>query len=938
MGVAWGDLAGQPVLASSSADGEVRLWDPVTGQLLRNPETGRELAIPAAHVGPVYALAWGDLPDGPVLASGDGDGVVRLWDPATCQERAVFSGHGGPVRALAWRPGRQPALASASNDGTVKVWNPETAQEQATLTGHTDHVWAVAWGQVDDRPVIASSGPDRTVRLWDPQTGGKPAVLTGHTAPVGAVTWGQLAGQPVLASGSQDDTVRLWDPQTGRELAVLAGHTDQVWAVAWEELADRPVLASSSVDSTVRLWDPQAGRELATLTGHTGWAGPLAWWQLADRPVLASGGEDGTVRLWAPVIEHIANRLPVYRSDDPTDPDRLARDPEAIALAEMITARSARPPLAIGLFGDWGAGKSHFLGRIAHHVQRLAAQAPTGDILTYSAVRQIRFNAWHYAETDLWASLVSELFSQLASGTGDPGVEERRQSRLAAELAARRHLPERLRAAQERKRALQQKLDKLIDEDKTALWHRLLIVVRRPWFWLGLLLAAAAICVAVLAPGATARLISAVAGVTALLVTILNAVLRSINELEDQAAPLVEEAQKHRQNRRQDIETALGVATAQVSALEAEQRELTPAGQLTALIERRGDRDSPYRAHIGLMTQIREDFEQMAHLLATPPGQQPAPSEDEVGDQLPHIERIVVYIDDLDRCPPTRVVEVLEAVQLLLAVPLFVVVVAVDPRWLLSSLTVRYRKLLRAPSMDSSEKDMWESTPMQYLEKIFQIPFTLPPVDSAGYTSLVEALTTPAPDVSSSAAAVPSEPAAASPASPLTTGPERTRHPRPAVPVIERLDPLALTNDEQRLLTLFGPPFVTTPRSVKRLVNSYGLLNALRGSKHLDDLRETIHHTGRSYFPYRSAIALLATLIAFPTLSPILFTHLHQTADQDSSDWTQFLKQTDLESAHMSGRRSLPGTPFATDTHRWPQLINALQQVRAGVKVVMSSL
>ena len=44
------------------------------------------------------------------------------------------------------------------------------------------------------------------------------------------------------------------------------------------------------------------------------------------------------------------------------------------------------------------------------------------------------------------------------------------------------------------------------------------------------------------------------------------------------------------------------------------------------------------------------------------------------------IERIVLYIDDLDRCPPERVVEVLQAVHLLLAFELFVVVVAVDAR------------------------------------------------------------------------------------------------------------------------------------------------------------------------------------------------------------------------------------------------------------------
>lgn len=48
---------------------------------------------------------------------------------------------------------------------------------------------------------------------------------------------------------------------------------------------------------------------------------------------------------------------------------------------------------------------------------------------------------------------------------------------------------------------------------------------------------------------------------------------------------------------------------------------------------------------------------------------------------LPSFERIILYIDDLDRCPPEKVVEVLQAIHLLLCFPLFVVVVAVDARW-----------------------------------------------------------------------------------------------------------------------------------------------------------------------------------------------------------------------------------------------------------------
>ena len=202
--------------------------------------------------------------------------------------------------------------------------------------------------------------------------------------------------------------------------------------------------------------------------------------------------------------------------------------------------------------------------------------------------------------------------------------------------------------------------------------------------------------------------------------------------------------QRYADNRRYRLEAALEVATAQVDVLQAELHELTPTGQLTALVEQRGRRDSPYRAQLGLMTQIREDFEQMAQILATSSERSATePDVDAVGDELPRIDRIVIYIDDLDRCPPNRVVQVLEAVQLLLAVPLFVVVVAVDPRWLLRSLTVHYRELFDASNLAASQDGNWGSTPMQYQEKIFQIPFTLPQVDQTGYTTLVDALTAP---------------------------------------------------------------------------------------------------------------------------------------------------------------------------------------------------
>jgi hypothetical protein len=96
--------------------------------------------------------------------------------------------------------------------------------------------------------------------------------------------------------------------------------------------------------------------------------------------------------------------------------------------------------LAVGLFGEWGQGKSHFL-RLVQVQRQVAVAARSDNPLAHSAVRQVEFNAWHYAETDLWPSLVAEMFTQLATppdaGTElDGDTERRRWARRQAEQVA----------------------------------------------------------------------------------------------------------------------------------------------------------------------------------------------------------------------------------------------------------------------------------------------------------------------------------------------------------------------------------------------------------------------------------------------------------------------------------------------------------------------
>ncbi|MFE2347961.1 P-loop NTPase fold protein [Kitasatospora cineracea] len=386
-------------------------------------------------------------------------------------------------------------------------------------------------------------------------------------------------------------------------------------------------------------------------------------------------------------------------------------------------------------------------------------------------------------------------------------------------------------------------------------------------------------------------------------------------------------------------------------------QDLTAAGQLAGLVSERAA-GGDYRSHLGLMTQIREDFQRMAALLADPgdsSGRTAEDAQDEAGDRLPEIDRIIVYIDDLDRCPPARVVEMLEAVHLLLAVDLFVVVVAIDPRWLLRSITAHYRDILHTPAADApgtlddvvdpDDEELWHSTPAQYLEKIFQVVLTLPTLDTTGYRNMLRSLLRPRPDrdIPHSPApgtAAADAPRAGAPASATGTPvpaavqlPGQALHNLPAPRVIERVDPLRLEPGEIVLMNLLGPPLlVSTPRAVKRFANSYGLLTALRRDQRDHDLAEqpAATPTGMPYRPYRASLVLLAALIAYPQLGPALCLHLHRIGRTDPDrPWTQFLAELRPHRDLADGHWSNPADPRMTpvQAQQWTSLLTALEQV-----------
>src|SRR5918997_2519995 len=107
--------------------------------------------------------------------------------------------------------------------------------------------------------------------------------------------------------------------------------------------------------------------------------------------------------------------------------------------------------------GDWGTGKSTFMRLMSDRIQQLAALSCNNPGLSLFAanVRQVRFNAWHYSDDQVWVGLVDHLFQALVgtdvSDLREPEEVRREQSRLEAALAEKQARRQRLARARQDK-------------------------------------------------------------------------------------------------------------------------------------------------------------------------------------------------------------------------------------------------------------------------------------------------------------------------------------------------------------------------------------------------------------------------------------------------------------------------------------------------------
>jgi serine/threonine protein kinase len=269
------------ILASGEDNKSIKLWNLSNQQLMGN--------FPG-HSQSITAVIFND--NDTVLATASNDQIINLWDVKTLAKIHSLTGHSHAVKSLAFHPCGQ-ILASGSWDKTIKIWDVNTGLALNTLTGHKLQVNAVAFSPQGQ--LLASASYDRTVRVWKLEDGKFHLLTTlfGHTWAVLTVAFSPTHPN-LLATGSGDNTIKLWDVSTGELISTLSGHSWSVVAVVFS--ADGETLISGSWDKTVKIWQISTKSEIASLVGHTDSVSSVV--MRDDGGLIISGSKDKTIKLW----------------------------------------------------------------------------------------------------------------------------------------------------------------------------------------------------------------------------------------------------------------------------------------------------------------------------------------------------------------------------------------------------------------------------------------------------------------------------------------------------------------------------------------------------------------------------------------------------------------------------------------------------------------
>jgi WD40 repeat protein len=248
------------LFATSGVEGEVRFWDPSTGEQIGEPMQG--------HTDKVEDLAFSL--DGALLASAGDDHQIILWDVESQTPIGdPLSGHENAVYAVAFNPVGTLLASTAPLDAVpIRIWDLSTQPPASELLGSgyegLDHYHMLAFSPDGQTLAVCGTGDHGgRVTIWDIPSRSVIAHLDSDmlNRATEAVVFGP-DGRTLLTAGIAG--VRIWDYVDQKVLAEPPSETlDPPYLQAIALSPDGRLLASITLHNELTLWDGITGQMLA---------------------------------------------------------------------------------------------------------------------------------------------------------------------------------------------------------------------------------------------------------------------------------------------------------------------------------------------------------------------------------------------------------------------------------------------------------------------------------------------------------------------------------------------------------------------------------------------------------------------------------------------------------------------------------------------------
>lgn len=330
-------------LASGSADGTIRLWNPIDGSELATLASG--------YIEAVKAVAFSE--DNTHLASAAINGTVDVWSLKTHQELTTFSEAQGDLTQAVTLSDNAQFLASGKNNGMIHFYPVGTGYRFSGRSGRNIQVWNILTGErllshgetaQLPAPAFSSDGNilafsrDREIVGWHLKSNSqlfaintglprhesrlvfspdrrKLAVMGKHSKPkIWDITSQRnitpanikrtyaiaFSSSSSLLAAASEEGIYLWnlDNESDKKHFIIPAKPDTFDCTLTFSPDDKVLVESVSYgwDPQIRLWHVETGLSLGNLSGHTDDVECLVFSH--DGKTLASGSNDGTVLLW----------------------------------------------------------------------------------------------------------------------------------------------------------------------------------------------------------------------------------------------------------------------------------------------------------------------------------------------------------------------------------------------------------------------------------------------------------------------------------------------------------------------------------------------------------------------------------------------------------------------------------------------------------------